>query len=408
VENHKEAAMPRRLGKLKNVWLVEKQVLVRDPRTGKKRAVRRAIVRWRDGTATSERTFPDPIAAGRFASDKIDQLDGNRTATFDTPDVTFGEWRDSYLASRFADYETWKRGEIKSVGDTYARLLIRAAKAFVEKIGDRRLRDYRPTDFDAFRSKLVAEGQLRPATIEGHLMRLKTIFRAAEENKLLARSPRIKVRQVLYEKPALDAEQIKEIFKAARTWPRTEHLSNKATTGRIYPVLVTLYYTAVRLGELIHLSWDDVRRDESGRIVELLIQPKEWVVTNAEGKRQRLRWQPKDREIRAIPVHPNVAEALDALSKEATSRWVFTNTDGQQWKACSLDSFLRRFEEATGFALGFHIWRRSALTHLHDAGVPPGHIQAIAGHSSLSTTMRYVRKNATGTATAILALKDMG
>jgi hypothetical protein len=80
VENHKEAAMPRSSGKLKNVWLVDKQVLVRDPRTGKKKAVRRAIVRWREGTKTSERTFLDPITAGRFASDKIEELDGERTS----------------------------------------------------------------------------------------------------------------------------------------------------------------------------------------------------------------------------------------------------------------------------------------------------------------------------------------
>ena len=39
-----------------------------------------------------------------------------------------------------------------------------------------------------------------------------------------------------------------------------------------------------------------------------------------------------------------------------------------------------------------------------DAGVPPGQIQEIAGHSSFSTTMRYIRPNAKGKRKAIRAL----
>lgn len=397
--------MVQRPADSKSVWLVEKHVAVRDPRTGRKRAARRAIVRWIEGATVRERTFVDPISAGAFAAAKIEELKGAGAPAPDSSDLTFSQWKDAYLSARYPEYAQYLGDGTTKVKDTYLRTFMRASELFVERVGNRPLCTYRPTDFDRFRARLQAEGKHRPATVEGFLMRMKTIFRAAEGDGLLARSPKIKVKQVLYEKPGLDPAQINEIFKAARVWPRENRLFSGATTGRIYPILVTLYYTALRVGELIHLTWDDVRRDKDGRIIEILIQPKEWFVTDRDGARRRLRWQPKDREIRAIPAHPALAEVLDEMSRTGLKGWVFTNTKGEQWKHYSLDSFMTRFEMASGFKLGFHIWRRSALTHLHDAGVPPGHVQAIAGHSSLLTTMKYVRKNAAGTAAAILALK---
>lgn len=142
--------------------------------------------------------------------------------------------------------------------------------------------------------------------------------------------------------------------------------------------------------------------------MELLIQPKVWTEPGTDRRFRRRRWEPKDREARAIPVHPTLRAILDEMSRKKGHRlWVFSNHRGEQWTVSGLSSLLVRFEKATGLKVGFHTWRRSGLTHLHDAGVPPGQVQAIAGHSSLATTMRYVRPSARGRVKAIQALKAM-
>ena len=253
-------------------------------------------------------------------------------------------------------------------------------------------------------------GYLSPITTEGHLARLRTIFRAAFRDQLLARPPEIQVRDLPYEKPVMEPEEIREIFEVAKRWPPDRPGQAKKfgeITGRLYPVLAILYYTMIRRGELTHLRWDDLKETAKGEM-EILIRRKEWEETDAAGRQVEKVWEPKDREARAIPVHPALHEVIDQLRRrQSGSRWMFTNVSGERWTAGALASLLARFQRSTGIETGFHIWRRSGLTHLHDAGVPVGQIQEIAGHSSLDTTMRYVRPSARHRHQAIRALPTM-
>lgn len=390
----------------RDVWTTVTRAHRLDPATGRRRSVRIAIVRWRrpDGGVT-ERRFDDPLEAEVFAKQRTGELrTSNIRARGGT--VLFSEWMDTYLSARCTEYVRWKRGEIRSLdGSDYAGLMKVAGDAFIRLVGDRPLEEYVATDFERYRSLLatepVARGRLRrPATIESYMQRIRTFIRAAEAEGLLVRRIPIQVKQVVYEKPVISHEEIDAIFKAAETWPPASFKGKGTGPGRIRPILMTLYYTMLRRGELIHLTWNDIRRQDR-QIVEIAVQPKEW---DENGVRRR--WQPKDRETRTVPVHPRLAEVLDALSRNRANRtWVFTDGTDNRWTESGLASLMRHFGEAHGFSLGFHIWRRTGLTHLHDAAAPVKDIQAIAGHSSITTTMKYVRSTAKGQQETIRRLR---
>ncbi|MHC4469528.1 MAG: tyrosine-type recombinase/integrase [Planctomycetota bacterium] len=393
----------------KPVWMTEKKVQRKNPKTGRLRRERRVLVRWKEGLRARQRSFKDPVEAARFATRKEEELLGHSQFA-GRPDVLFSEWRAAYLSPRFPDYDRILAGEIGRSADKYLNLLLTGFERFEEICGDRPVRTYGAADFERFRTTLETTTKLSPVTIENQLTRVRVLFRAAADEGVIAKAPRIAVHQVHYEKEALDPKEIERIFDEARAWPPPSSRDQKRfgpLTGRIYRILATLYYSMMRRGELIHLTWNDIRTLRSGD-QEILVRPKEWDEASAGGTTVKKRWEPKDREIRAIPVHPVVAEILEEQRKEGRHPlWVFTNHRGDQWSEGGLASLLHRFENATGRKLGFHLWRRSGLTHLHDAGVPPGQIQRIAGHSSLSTTMSYVSVGAEGTREAIRALKRM-
>ena len=320
-------------------------------------------------------------------------------------DILFSEWRDAYLAPRYPDYAKVLRGERVPDCDKHLRNLMIAADRFIAVVGDRKLHTYGPADFARVRSFYLEEGKPRPVTIENYISRVRIFFRAAEEEEVIRKAPRVRVRQVKYEKPALGENEIEEIFAAARAWPSPDKYDQRRfgnVTGRLYSTFATLYYTTMRRGELIHLTWNDIRTNRSGEL-EIVIQPKEWKDRKAGRTR---RWKPKDHEVRVIPVHPVVEEVLkEQQARGSSAVWVFTNHKGERWSEGGLASLVRRFEIATGWKIAFHIWRRTGLTHLHDAGVPAGQVQRIAGHSSISTTMSYIDPGEKGRREAIATLK---
>jgi integrase len=246
----------------KRVWVTEKTVERKNGANGRLKMIRRAIVRWRPGRRVRERAFDDLLAAGRFAGEKEEELKGTRGIAAPR-DLLFSEWVDAYLGSRFAEY----RGPIGETPgkfeDGYLSQLVLAARRLVSVLGDRRLSEYRITDFESIRTEVNCTGALRPTTTESVLARIRTIFRAAWKEGLLDRPPEIRVRDLAYEKPVFEEEEIREIFEAAKRWPRPAPGQVRRfgeITGRLYPIIATLHYTMMRRGEVIHLAWSDGQR----------------------------------------------------------------------------------------------------------------------------------------------------
>jgi len=100
---------------------------------------------------------------------------------------------------------------------------------------------------------------------------------------------------------------------------------------------------------------------------------------------------------RAIPLHPLLAEELDAWKLVVNpdnnpEQWVFPGRHaGEHLTRRGFDHALRRAIEELGLqGTSTHSFRRSFLTSCSQNGVPLRNIQSISGHSNLQVLANYI------------------
>ncbi|MDR2850284.1 MAG: tyrosine-type recombinase/integrase [Verrucomicrobiota bacterium] len=142
-------------------------------------------------------------------------------------------------------------------------------------------------------------------------------------------------------------------------------------------IFETLYSTGCRIGELVPLTWGDIRFDQGTTIVE------------GKGRKQRL-----------CVLGGPACRALLALRDRARALWpaaaedggaLFLNTRGGALTARSIERQMKKWLAAAGLPPEFtpHKLRHSFATHLLDAGADLRSVQEMLGHASLSTTQIY-------------------
>jgi integrase len=137
--------------------------------------------------------------------------------------------------------------------------------------------------------------------------------------------------------------------------------------AHLRPLLICLLDTAMRSGEALKLTWDDLDFD-----------PRRLTVRE---------FNTKTLSERAAPITERLARELQALyprTGKRADRLVFGVTD----------NIHRSFHGACKAAgiedLRVHDLRRTAATRLHRGGMPIAEIARILGHSSIVTTYRYI------------------
>ena len=158
---------------------------------------------------------------------------------------------------------------------------------------------------------------------------------------------------------------------------------------------MTVYTTALRLREATNLIWTDIDFAQ-GQVK----------VTRKDAAGFVQSWQPKDHEMREIPVPPQVASPLTELRASApegcpyvfmdAGRWDFyrQHVDAGEWADGRdlVNNMLRRFQTLCRHAgvgpYTIHDLRRSCITNW--ARVLPIHVvQKLAGHSDIKTTQKH-------------------
>jgi integrase len=242
------------------------------------------------------------------------------------------------------------------------------------------------------------KGRLRdraPKTTNNVLVCLSVVLKTAVEWGRLAAMP-CKVRLVKVvrnTKPAFwENDHLQRLVEAASS--RTSDL-----------VTVLLGADAgLRRGEVIGLEWPDI---DFGRGT---LTVRRTVYRGVVGT-------PKGCAERTIPLTPRLKAALQAHRHVAGARVLVDATDE------SVRSTMERLSRRAGLPSGtrmkrgkevprwlglFHKLRHTFCTRLAMAGVPPRTIQALAGHVSIETTMRYMHVSERAPADAIRALASAG
>lgn len=153
----------------------------------------------------------------------------------------------------------------------------------------------------------------------------------------------------------LNKEEIKSLFDA------TLNLKHRF-------LLMVLYYTGIRLNEIVNLHWEDF--DFERKTIHLKV---------TKGTRDRV-----------IFLHKNIEDLIQnfGLRKEGL---VFKSNLGRKYNLRSVQMIVRQAAQRAGIKKRVtpHTLRHSFATHLLEAGADIRSIQQLLGHAHLQTTQIY-------------------
>src|SRR6202051_1351770 len=166
--------------------------------------------------------------------------------------------------------------------------------------------------------------------------------------------------------------------------PKTDYLSLdecgllfSRAKGALYEMLLVALRTGMRRGEIIGLQWSSVDWQAHDNSVRHPVgeYTKELGTTKSNRERQ-------------IPMDTDVYAAL--FNRKRDTGYVFVDENNKRFTGKQLELQIRRLSEKVGLRKsGWHTLRHTFASQLAMKGVPLNAVQALLGHSSITTTMRY-------------------
>jgi len=221
------------------------------------------------------------------------------------------------------------------------------------------LRSIRQVDrklIDAYRAERVAAGS-KPKTVHHQTVIIRQLVNFALSRNMLSTDP-LKGLKLKNPKPTRQP-----------CWERGEvEKILAAATGHHRSSLILLAETGCRVGEIKHLTWDDVDFERS----LIHIRPKD-------------DWKPKTGDQRAIPMSPKARALLKNLPR--LSRWVVTMkpsirhpTVGRQISERRLLQYLKRLLKRLGLTGHLHTFSHAYISQALIQGIPEAIVRQWVGH----------------------------
>jgi integrase len=178
--------------------------------------------------------------------------------------------------------------------------------------------------------------------------------------------------------------------------PRTEYLTAgecdlllEHSEGELRAMIFLALRTGMRQGEIRGLQWESV--DWQNRII---------TVRHSWYDYKKVLVSPKSNRERHIPISADVSDLLYLSRKK--SGFVFLSPYGQPFTCHRVIEDLAKICKKAGMRrIGWHVLRHTFATNLAMHGTPLHIVQALLGHSTISTTMRYAHVAPSALRTAI-------
>lgn len=205
--------------------------------------------------------------------------------------------------------------------------------------------------------------------------------------------------------PGTAKDTVRALTKGERNdWLDKMEANERAARWDIPDLTRFMLATGVRVGEALAVSWDEVDFDTATVKVSWRLVP-----VAGEGLR-RVAGAKSDAGRRALQVPRWCVEMLRRrkLASQPNSYPVFPDSlGGWRWPG-NVGTVLRESRDEAGYSwVTSHVFRKTALTALDDAGLSPRMIADVAGHSDPSMTQRVYMARKVINAAAAEALEDL-
>ncbi len=232
---------------------------------------------------------------------------------------------------------------------------------------------------EQFKGKMLEYGSSKN-TINMYLRAMKPILNWAVKIKMLPANPFLEVKQLKVTQRPIRVYSDDEIFQMLRFAPN----------DRWRAIILTARATGLRRGELLNLTRENIRDRY------IFVEPK----TNTD---RTWEWEPKDREIRSVPLIDGVAKLLDRMEcfYPLLSRRRYENILRLKelsflkggTRGCPDQQFRRTFvriqRKAFGRQIGnFHNFRKTYITSMV-AKMPDYFVAKLSGHANVKTLQTY-------------------
>ncbi len=326
----------------KKAWLYKRKA---------KKGVKYAL-RWYDerGRVRTQSVGPDKKLAERLRKEKEHGI--NSGVTREVTRITFEDFVREHL-------ELVKgRLSERTVPEHETTL-----RQFRETCGPRLLADVSVRMVEEFLS--ARRKHVRDATVNRNLRTLKAVFNLAIKRGYLESNPFAQVKQVKEPQREIRVLSTEDIERLLEACPDLR--------GRclVYLALVT----GMRRGELCNLRWCDL--DLAAGLVRIV---------NREG------WSTKSRKNRIVGIPPGAVLMLEELRLVNDYEYVFSTTGAPPRGDNTRKEFAQIVKESGIKHATLHDLRRTFVTHLAMAGENEAIVQALAGHQSMDTTLKYYTK----------------
>lgn len=308
------------------------------------------------------------------------------------PIVPLGAFIDRYLA----ELDASRRHQPKTKQNK--ELSIRVFRVFCERKGVLDLRGITRAHVEAFRDELgkktinrgsgknKKEGRWKANTINRYVRDIRAMFNKAIRWELTEKNPARSLGQgddlFIPETDAKDItvltdEELKLLFSLHPDVVKKLFPKNYLV---ILDMLLLFYRCGLRLGELCHLTFRQIR----GGVLH--IEPHDG-------------WIPKWGVIRAVPIDSAAKEMLDRRRAEnPKAKYVFETSEKTRFNELNVGpDFSRLFKEFdivgdTGSGVSTHCLRHTFCTTCLTSGVPITTVKDWMGHTEIEMTMRYYHK----------------
>lgn len=221
-------------------------------------------------------------------------------------------------------------------------------------------------DIHGYLSYLIKHNHSK-ATANGHLSSIRRFYAFLAQHKGIKNAQISAVKNIKDKPPApkaLSQSDMLRILEDAK-----QKLAEKGNASA-YVMFTLLYGLGLRVSELVSLNYTDVSK-------------------------QSLTILGKGNKERVIPLPDFVREAFKTLPSGSGDEPLFTNRKGERIATGSVRHMVQEMRIKLGLPSHCtpHAFRHSFATHLLESGVDIRMVQELLGHSSLSTTQRYLAVN---------------